>query len=93
MQSDTERFVGDVLSWPERIIRHQGKTIALDVMDLTRHYVGRFFPIRRALDHGYGILGTALLWDVNIIAKYGLRHYGYMLKTLVPSCLRFYSEG
>jgi len=50
MQSDTERFRRDVLNWPKRIIRHQGKSLALEVMDLTRNYMGGFFPIRRVLD-------------------------------------------
>ena len=92
MQSDLQRYRNDVLSWPERIIRHQGKTIALDVMDLTRHYVGRFFPIRRALDHGYGILGQRYYGDVNIIAKYGLRHYGYMLKNPRPKLFKILQQ-
>lgn len=84
MQSDSARFRRDVLSWPERIIRHQGKAVAMDVMDLTRNSLGSFFPIRRALDHGYGILGQRYYGDVNIIAKYGLRHYSYMLQNPRP---------
>ncbi|MFI8033743.1 DUF3336 domain-containing protein [Acinetobacter sp. ABJ_C3_5] len=88
MQSDSERFRRDVLSWPERIVRRQGKAIALEVMDLTRNYVGSFFPIRRALDHGYGILGQRYYGDVNIIAKYGLRHYSYMLKNPRPKLFK-----
>lgn len=71
MQSDLQRYRNDVLSWPERIIRHQGKTIALDVMDLTRHYVGRFFPIRRALDHGYGILERAIMGMSTLLPNMG----------------------
>ena len=88
MQSDSDRFRRDVLSWPERIVRRQGKAIALEVMDLTRNYAGSFFPIRRALDHGYGILGQRYYGDVNIIAKYGLRHYSYMLKNPRPKLFK-----
>ncbi|ENW78336.1 hypothetical protein F909_04023 [Acinetobacter sp. ANC 3929] len=92
MQSDSNRFRRDVLSWPERIIRHQGKTIAMDVMDLTRNYMGSFFPIRRMLDHGYGILGQRYYGDVNIIAKYGLRHYSYMLKNPRPKLFKILQQ-
>jgi NTE family protein len=88
MQSDTERFRRDVLNWPKRIIRHQGKSLALEVMDLTRNYMGSFFPIRRVLDHGYGILGQRYYGDVNIIARYGLRHYSYMLKNPRPKLFK-----
>ena len=88
MQSDTERFRRDVLNWPKRIIRHQGKSLALEVMDLTRNYMGGFFPIRRVLDHGYGILGQRYYGDVNIIARYGLRHYSYMLKNPRPKLFK-----
>jgi NTE family protein len=92
MQSDTERFRRDVLSWPERIIRHQGKAIAMEFLDLTRHYMGDFFPIRRILDHGYGILGQRYYGDVNIIAKYGLRHYHYMLKNPRPKLFKILQQ-
>ena len=88
MQSDTERFRRDVLNWPKRIIRHQGKSLALEVMDLTRNYMGSFFPIRRVLDHGYGILGQRYYGDVNIIARFGLRHYSYMLKNPRPKLFK-----
>ena len=88
MQSDTERFRRDVLNWPKRIIRHQGKSLALEFMDLTRNYMGSFFPIRRVLDHGYGILGQRYYGDVNIIARYGLRHYSYMLKNPRPKLFK-----
>ncbi|RZF55911.1 DUF3336 domain-containing protein [Acinetobacter halotolerans] len=88
MQSDNKRFRRDVLSWPERVVRHQGKAIAMDVMDLIRNSMGGFFPIRRALDHGYGILGQRYYGDVNIIAKYGLRHYSYMLKNPRPKLFK-----
>ena len=40
----------------------------MEFLDLTRHYMGDFFPIR-ILDHGYGILGQRYYGDVNIIAK------------------------
>jgi len=92
MQSDSERFRRDVLSWPERIIRHQGKAIAMELMDLTRNYMGSFFPIRRVLDHGYGILGQRYYGDVNIIAKYGLRHYNYMLKNPRPKLFKILQQ-
>ncbi|MEC8567102.1 MAG: patatin-like phospholipase family protein, partial [Pseudomonadota bacterium] len=92
MQSDTERFRRDVLIWPERIIRHQGKAIAMDMMDLTRNYMGSFFPIRRVLDHGYGILGQRYYGDVNIIARYGLRHYSYMLKNPRPKLFKILQQ-
>jgi hypothetical protein len=64
----------------------------MEVMDLTRNYMGGFFPIRRVLDHGYGILGQRYYGDVNIIAKYGLRHYNYMLKILDLGFSRFCSK-
>ena len=92
MQSDIERFRRDVLSWPERIIRHQGKAIAMDVMDLTRSYMGNVFPIRRMLDHGYGILGQRYYGDVNIIAKYGLKHYSYVLKNPRPKLFKILQQ-
>lgn len=92
MQSDTDRFRRDVLSWPQRIVRHQGKAIAMEVMDLTRNYMGGFFPIRRVLDHGYGILGQRYYGDVNIIAKYGLRHYNYMLKNPRPRIFKILQQ-
>jgi len=92
MQSDTERFRRDVLSWPERIVRRQGKAIAMEVMDLTRSHMGSFFPIRRVLDHGYGILGQRYYGDVNIIAKYGLRHYSYMLKNPRPKLFKILQQ-
>ncbi len=92
MQSDTDRFRRDVLSWPQRIVRHQGKAIAMEVMDLTRNYMGGFFPIRRVLDHGYGILGQRYYGDVNIIAKYGFRHYNYMLKNPRPRIFKILQQ-
>ena len=92
MQSDTDRFRRDVLSWPQRIVRHQGKAIAMEVMDLTRNYMGGFFPIRRVLDHGYGIPGQRYYGDVNIIAKYGFRHYNYMLKNPRPRIFKILQQ-
>ena len=69
MQSDLQRYRNDVLSWPEQIIRHQGKTIALDVMDLTRHYVGRFSRF-------------AVPW-IMVMVFLGQRYYG--MSTLLPN--------
>ena len=84
MQSDIDRFRRDMLSWSERIIRHQGKAIAMDVMDLTRSYMGNAVPIRRMIDYGYGILGQRYYGDVNIIAHYKLKHYSYVLQNPRP---------
>ena len=85
MQSDAERFRRDLRSWPERMVREQAKVFGMEMMDLTRNYMGSFFPIRRVLDHGYGILGQRYYGDVNIIAKYGLRHFSYMLQNPRPA--------
>ncbi len=84
MQSDENRYRKDVLSWPERIVRRQGKVIAMGMMDFTRERLGAIQPVRRLLDHGYGIIGQRYYGDVNIIAKYNLRHYSYMLKNPRP---------
>lgn len=92
MQSDLERYRKDVLSWPARLVRYQAKMIAMEAMDLTRNYVGSFFPIRRLLDHGYGILGQRYYGDVNIIAKYGLRHYHYILKNPRPKIFKILQQ-
>lgn len=84
MQSDEERFRSDVLSWPERILRKQGKIAAMSLMGFTRGRMGRIPSIRRLLDHGYGIVDQRYYGDVNIIGNYGLRHYTYMLQNPEP---------
>ena len=84
MQSDDERFRTDLLSWPERLVRKHGKTIAMDVMNFTRDRMGRVPTIRRLLDHGYGIVDQRYYGDVNIIGNYSLRHYQYMLQNPRP---------
>lgn len=84
MQTDTERFRKDLLSWPERIVRKHGKTIAMDVMDFTRDRVGRIPTVRRLLEHGYGIIDQRYYGDVNIIGNYSLKHYQYMLQNPRP---------
>ena len=84
MQSDEARFRKDMLSWPERIVRRQGKVISKGVMDFARERVGMIPPIRRLLDHGYGVVDQRYYGDVNIVGKYGLRHYSYMLQNPRP---------
>ena len=74
MQSDEARFRKDMLSWPERIVRRQGKVISKGVMDFARERVGMIPPIRRLLDHGYGVVDQRYYGDVNMVGKYGLRH-------------------
>ncbi len=77
-------FRKDMLSWPERIVRRQGKVISKGVMDFARERVGMIPPIRRLLDHGYGVVDQRYYGDVNIVGKYGLRHYSYMLQNPRP---------
>ncbi len=84
MQSDEKRYRTDLLSWPERIIRKHGKTIAMDVMNFTRESMGRIPPVRRLLDHGYGIVDQRYYGDLNIVGNYSLRHYHYMLQNPRP---------
>lgn len=84
MQTDAERFRTDLLSWPERIVRKHGKTIAMDVMNFTRDRMGRVPTIRRLLDHGYGIVDQRYYGDLNIIGNHSLRHYQYMLQNPRP---------
>ena len=84
MQNDEQRFRQDLLSWPERILRQQGKIVAMGAMDFTRSRMGRIPSIRRLLDHGYGIVDQRYYGDVNIVGNYGLRHYGYMLQNPKP---------
>lgn len=80
MQNDIERHRKDVLSWPSKIVRGQGKVLAMGAMDFTRERFGRMPTVRRMLDHGYGIIGQRYYGDVNIVGNYNLRHYTYMLK-------------
>lgn len=84
MQSDAERFRTDLLSWPQRLVRKHGKTIAMDVMNFTRDRMGSVPTIRRLLDHGYGIVDQRYYGDLNIVGNYSLRHYHYMLKNPRP---------
>ena len=84
MQSDEERYRKDVLSWPSRILRTQAKAMAMGIMDFTRERMGSVPPIRRILDHGYGVVGQRYYGDVNIIGEFSLRHYSYMLQNPRP---------
>ena len=84
MQSDTERYRQDVLSFPNRFIRHQAKNIALDVMDFARHRLEKMPFIQRIFDHGFGIIGQRYYGDINLVGHYGLRHYMYMLQNPTP---------
>lgn len=84
MQDDAARFRKDMLSWPQRIARRQGKVFAKGMMDFTRERVGSVPPVRRLLDHGYGVVDQRYYGDVNIVGKYGLRHYTYMLQNPRP---------
>jgi NTE family protein len=88
MQTDRARYRRDVLSWPSKIIRGQGKVLAMGAMDFTRERFGNVASIRRMLDHGYGIIGQRYYGDINVIANYGLRHYGYTLKNPSQKLLR-----
>ncbi|MBF7682157.1 DUF3336 domain-containing protein [Acinetobacter sp. B5B] len=80
MQTDVERYRQDLLSWPERIVRQQGKLLAKGVMDFTRERVAAVPQMRRLLDHGYGIVDQHYYGDINIIGQYSLRHYRYLLQ-------------
>ena len=84
MQSDAERYRKDMLSWPERIIRRQGKVITKGIMDFARGRVGKIPPIRRLLDHGYGVVDQGYYGDLNIVGNYSSRHYTYMLQNPRP---------
>ena len=84
MQSDAERYRKDMLSWPERIIRRQGKVITKGIMDFARGRVGKFPPIPRLLDHGYGVVDQGYYGDLNIVGNYSSRHYTYMLQNPRP---------
>lgn len=80
MQDDAQRYRRDLLSWPSRLIRHQSKNIALEIMDFTRTHLGSVPVVQRMVDHGYGIVGQRYYGDINIVGRYSLRHYGYMLQ-------------
>ncbi len=84
MQNDEERYRKDLLSWPERIVRMQGRMAAMGVMDFARGRMGRIPSMRRLLDHGYGVIDQRYYGDVNIIGNYSLRHYSYMLQNPRP---------
>lgn len=84
MQSDAERHRRDLLSWPERIIRRQGKVISKGIMDFARGRVGKIPPVRRLLDHGFGVIDQGYYGDVNIVGDYSLRHYSYMFQNPRP---------
>lgn len=94
MQTDEQRYRRDMLSWPERILRRQGKVISKGVMDFTRERFGGLTPIRRLLDHGYGVVDQRYYGDLNIVGKYSLRHYSYMLQNPRPHLFkRLQREG
>jgi hypothetical protein len=80
MQSDESRYRKDLLSWPERILRRQGKVLAKGMMDFTRERIGAVPQVRRLLDYGYGIIDQRYYGDVNIFAHYNFKHYLYMLQ-------------
>lgn len=88
LQTDAERYRQDLLSWPERIVRRQGKLFVKGVMDFTRERVGGIPQIRRLLDHGYGIVDQHYYGDINIIGQYHLRHYGYLLQNPTPELFK-----
>lgn len=88
MQSDQSRYRKDVLSWPERILRRQGKVISMGVMDFSRERLGLVPPVQRLLDHGYGIVGQRYYGDINIISDFKLKNYGYMLQNPSPQLFR-----
>ena len=84
MQDDEERYRKDLLSWPERILRQQGKMATMGVMDFARSRMGRLPSMRRLLDHGYGIVDQRYYGNVNIVGNYSLQHYSYMLQNPRP---------
>ena len=88
MQTDEQRYRKDMLSWPERIVRRQGKVIAKGVMDFARERFGGMTQIRRLLDHGHGVVDQRYYGDLNIIGQYSLRHYSYMLQNPRPHLFR-----
>lgn len=84
MQTDAERYRKDIISWPERIIRRQGKVFTRGVLDFTRERVGSVPAVRRVLDHGYGVLDQRYYGDLNIFGNYSLRHYYYLMQNPRP---------
>ncbi|MGE8524512.1 MAG: patatin-like phospholipase family protein, partial [Acinetobacter pseudolwoffii] len=84
MQDDVARFRKGTLSWPQRIVRRQGAVITKGMMDFAREHAGSLPPVRRILDHGYGVVDQRYYGDVNIVGKYSLRHYSYMLQNPRP---------
>lgn len=80
LQSDRQRYGRDVLSWTERLIRRQGKGIALSMMDFARERTTKLPFLQRLIDHGYGIFDQHYYGDVNIIARHDLHNYKYMLQ-------------
>lgn len=84
MQSDEERYRTDLMSWPKRLLRKHGKTVLMDIMNFTRESMGSLPPVRRILDHGYGIVDQRYYGDLNIIGNYSMRHYQYMLQNPRP---------
>lgn len=84
MQDEVSRFRKDMLSWPERIIRRQGKVITKGLMDFARERAGNVPPVRRLLDHGYGVVDQLYYGNVNIVGNHSLRHYSYMLQNPRP---------
>ncbi|WP_111892183.1 DUF3336 domain-containing protein [Acinetobacter sp. MB5] len=94
MQSDEARYRRDLLSWPQRIFRRQGKVLLKGMMDFTREQIGAVPQVRRLLDHGYGIIDQRYYGDVNIFAHYNLKHYFYMLQNPKPHLfMRLQREG
>ncbi|MEB3767853.1 DUF3336 domain-containing protein [Acinetobacter sp. MD2] len=88
MQSDAERYRRDLLSWPERIIRRQGKVITKGLMDFTRERIGSVPQVRRLLDNVHGIVDQRYYGDVNIFAHYNLKHYMYMMQNPRPELFK-----
>lgn len=80
MQDDTDRYRQDMLSWPERIVRMQGKIWGQGLIDFARGRVGGMSNMRRLLDYGYGVVDQRYYGNVNIVGDYSLRHYTYMLQ-------------
>ena len=84
MQDDISRFRKGTLSWPKRIVRRQSVVFTKGIMDFAREHAGSLPPVRRLLDHGYGVVDQRYYGDVNIVGKYSLRHYSYMLQNPRP---------
>lgn len=92
MQNDEDRYRKDLLSWPERIVRQQGKLATMGIMDFARGRMGRIPSVRRLLDHGYGVVDQRYYGDVNIIGQYSLRHYSYMLQNPRPHLFKLLQQ-